>query len=293
MPRAWYKIDPKRIWQVSGLFLYALLLFGLFLFWTFPYAVLQQRLLVALQSALSCRVEVRHGSFLFPFGLRWEGVSIYLPERETPWLLDRAEARAELLPLLLGWRGEINWSLRAAGGQGVGHLRIVRRGDGLHFRLDETRADVELGAFTKQMSGTVHLTLEGEWAEKGRSGAGDARIEGEKLVLQDVPELRLPVSAIRFTRLSGRILLKETRLVLEGMTAQGDQADFSGGGNVLIRIPYPGSLLSLSFRVTPKGNLSQLATLFVRPGTRNDPLEVSITGTLGDPKVQVNGIALN
>ncbi|HET6371460.1 MAG TPA: hypothetical protein VFG95_09700, partial [Nitrospiria bacterium] len=70
-------------------------------------------------------------------------------------------------------------------------------------------------------------------------------------------------------------------------------ADLSGGGNVLLQNPYPGSLLTLSFRVSPKGSLSEMAGLIPGRRSANDPLQVSITGTLAFPRVQVNGMMIN
>lgn|GEM_PF-6991739 len=289
----WYKIDPRRFWTATGLVLYGFILFGFFLLWTFPFSSLHRRLIIALESALSSRVEVRRQSLLFPLGLQWEGVSVYLPDREAPLLLDRIQARAEPLSLLLGWRGEVDWTLRLSGVEGSGHLGILRRGDGLHFRLEESRAEIELESLSKKVAGRIHLKLRGEWGERGGPETAEANIDVERLVVGEVPKVVLPVLPVRFSRVNGRIILKDGRVVLEGVAAQGDQADLTGGGNILLRVPYGGSPLNLLFRVTPKGNLSSMVGMFSRQRSANDPLQVSIAGTLENPKVQVNGLAMN
>jgi type II secretion system protein N len=291
--REWTKKKPKRIWLALGLFFYGFFLFVFFLVWTFPYARLEKRLVVAIESALSCRVEVGKETFLFPLGLRWEEVSLHLPGYSSPWPIDRVQARAELFPLLIAGRGEVDWSVKGFGGGASGHLRIVRRGEEDHFQLDATRADLELGKFHKKVSGMVHLDLEGEWERRMGLGRGSAKIQGEKLIVKEIPSGPLPLSSVTISQLSGRVVLRDNRLFLEGITARGDQADLSGGGNVLLQNPYPGSLLTLSFRVSPKGSLSEMARMLPGRRSANDPLQVSITGTLAFPKVQINGMMIN
>jgi type II secretion system protein N len=291
--REWTKKKPKGIWLVLGFLFYGLFLFAFFLVWTFPYERLEKRLLVAIETALSCRVEVGKETFLFPLGLRWEKVSLNLPGYPSPWPIDRVQAKAELLPLLISGRGEVDWSMKGFGGGASGHLRIVRRGEGDHFQLDATRADLELGEFHKKVSGMVHIDLEGEWERRMGLGRGSAKIQGEKLTVKEIPAGPLPISSVTVSQLSGRVILRDNRLFFEGITAQGDQADLSGGGNVLLQNPYPGSLLTLSFRVTPKGTLSEMAGLIPGRRSANDPLQVSITGTLAFPRVQVNGMMIN
>jgi type II secretion system protein N len=290
---SWIKKKPRRIWLALALSLYGLFLFGFFLVWTFPYARLERRLLVAIESALSCRVEVGKETFLFPLGLRWEEVSLHLPGYPSPWPIDRVQARAELLPLLIAGRGEIEWSLKGFGGGASGHLRIVHRGEGEHFQLDSTRADLELGRFHQKVSGMVHLDLEGEWEQRMGLGRGSAKIQGERLTVREIPAGPLPVSSVTISQLSGRVVLRDNRLFLEGITARGDQADLAGGGNIFLQNPYPGSLLTLSFRVSPKGSLSEMAGMIPGRRSASDPLQVSITGTLAFPKVQINGMMIN
>jgi type II secretion system protein N len=282
----------KRVLVPLAFFLYGLILFVFFLVWTFPYRLLEKRMEIALESALSAQVEVARKTFLFPVQIRWEGVSLRFPDRAAPLVFERVEARAELFPLLLKRRGEVTWLLRTAGAEAAGRLQIARRGERLHFRLSETTGRLELADLHKGVSGTLHVRVAGQWGER-EMGEGDAEIEGERLSVNEAAGILLPVSPIGFSRLSGRLILKGGRLSLEGFAAQGDQADLSGGGNVLIRNPYSGSLLSFSFRVSPKGSLSEMAAMFLGQPTGSRPLQLSVAGTLGSPQIRLNGIAVN
>lgn len=289
----WYVKNPKRFWMPLGLLFYGVLVFLFFLVWTFPYRLLENRLIIALETALSSRIEIGHETFLFPLGLRLERVALFTPGRVSPWLIDRVQARASVAPLLLGLRGEVDWSMTAMGGEASGHLRIMRRGKWLHVRVEDTHANLELAGLYKGVKGRANLELQGEWTEQTNTGKGEARLKGENLVIEEIPGVVLPILPLSLSSLTGRIIFKKNGLFLEGISGRGEIIDFSGGGNILVRNSYSKSPLSLSFRVSPKGELAELAGIFLGKNVKENPLRVNVTGTVGAPKIQVDGMRVN
>jgi type II secretion system protein N len=291
----WIK-NQKRKWAIGlGYTFFALLMLLFFFYLTFPFGLLESRLIAAIETESGCRMTVGKRGIHFPLRLAWREIQADCPARFIPqWKIQSIDAAVSPLPLLFKRRGEIDFRIGIAEGEVVGHLTAVQTREGLSLSLKSEGLKLNLSLSRFGLSGL--LDLEGEGSGVGPDllkARGSLTFTINSVQLKQVGEWVVPIGEVSFSNIRGKINLRNGMLVVERLTAQGNEVDLtSDGGNLLLREPLEGSLLSLSFKATPKGSLQQMASLFIQGYSGREPLALGLKGSIGQPQISVNGKAL-
>ncbi|HEY5599348.1 MAG TPA: type II secretion system protein GspN [Candidatus Manganitrophaceae bacterium] len=290
------KTRKKRGGLFLGYTLFAFLMFLLFLYWTFPFDLLQSKLILSLEEATGCQMEVGEKKIRFPLRLAWGNVRGRCPQGPmAQWEIESIDAHLSLLPLLWSRRGEIDFQVRLAGGMIAGRLAAVRKGGRFFLSIKEEGKRLDLARLGPGMSGLLHLEGDGNWIDRDfLKGEGALSFTFEEVRAKEIGKWPIPIGEIAFSNIRGKVRWRNGMVTIEQFAAQGPEADLDhDGGNLLIRVPLEVSLLSLNLKVTPKGNLKQLAPVFVQNYSDREPLKVGVNGPLNQLKFLVNGVALN
>lgn len=289
----WIK-NQKRKWAVGlGYTFFGFLMLLFFLYRTFPFGLLESRLISAIESESGCRMTVGKRGIHFPLRLAWREVQVDCPAGPVPrWTIQSVDAAVAPLPLLFRRRGEVDFRIGIAEGEIVGHATAIRTREGISLSLKNEGRKLNLGRFG--LSGLLDLEGEGNWVGSDLLKAkGSLTFTINSVQLKQVGQWVVPIGEVSFSSIRGKINLRNGMLVVERFAAQGNEVDLtSDGGNLLLREPLEGSLLSLSLKATPKGSLEQMASLFVQGYSGREPLSLGLKGPIGRPQISLNGKAL-
>jgi len=286
----WIK-HQKRKWAIGlGYTLFGLLMLLFFFYRTFPFGLLESRLIAAIEAESGCRMAVGKRGIFFPLRLAWRDIQIDCPDRFIPqWKIQSIDAAVAPLPLLFNRRGEIGFRVEIAEGEIVGHATALQTREGVSLSVKGEGQRLNLSRFG--LSGL--LDIEGEGSGVGTDllkAKGSLTFTINSVHLKQVGQWVVPIGEVSFSNIRGKINLRNGMLLVERFAAQGNEVDLtSDGGNLVLREPLEGSLLSLSLKATPKGSLEQMASLFIQGYSGREPLALGLKGPIGQPQISVNG----
>lgn len=286
----WIK-NQKRKWAIGlGYTLFGLLMLLFFLYLTFPFGLLESRLIAAIEGESGCRMTVGERGIRFPLRLGWKEIQVDCPERLIPqWKVQSLDAAVAPLALLFNRRGEIDFRIGIAEGEIVGHATAFQTREGISLSLKSEGQKLNLSRLG--LSGL--LDVQGEGSGVGLDllkAKGSLTFTINSVQLKQVGQWMVPIGEVSFSNIRGKINLRNGMLVVERFAAQGNEVDLtSDGGNLVLRRPLAGSLLSLSLKATPKGSLEQMASMFIQGYSGREPLALGLKGPIGQPQISVNG----
>lgn len=286
----WIK-NQKRKWAtVLGYTLFGFLMLVFFFYLTFPFGLLESRLIAAIESESGCALTVGKRGIHFPLRLAWREIQATCPARPIPqWKIQSIDAAVAPLPFLFSRRGEIDFRIGIAEGEIVGHATAFQTREGLSVSVKNEGHKLNLSQFG--LSGLADLEGEGNWVGPDIMKAkGSLTFTLNSVQIKQVGQWVVPIGEVSFSSIRGKINLRNGTLAIERFAAQGNEVDLtSDGGNLILRDPFAGSLLSLNVKATPKGSLQQMASLFIQGYTGREPLTVSLKGSIGQPQISLNG----
>jgi type II secretion system protein N len=179
-----------------------------------------------------------------------------------------------------------------------GTLRAVVDPRPASFRVDGTIEGVELARYTglkPWVEGAVRGRLDGVVALDG-GGRGPAAANGTVtlkipgLTLEGVKVRGITVPDLHFGDVHLNGTVKNGRLEVNDLVADGQEGNLRGEGNVLLREPLDASVLSLELTVTPAAAASDGLKMMINmlPGSRadNGGRRMNVVGTLAKPAVR-------
>ena len=287
-PEAWREAVA---WTVGGVCIFVLCLLV-----TFPYDLLQTRLVTELKRATGMDVRVADWNMGPPLSLEWRNVSLSKPNMVP---IDVASLQANL-GLLQAFTGSVG-------------LDVVVQLDEQTTRTSLAKGTVSSSSFS--LAGPLavkgqlqqidlsklirpyvtHGTLNGQFAHRvdsNQSPTGTMNSEGTwtaeatDLVIDQVPLGGGRTLSLTFSKASAGLSCRN--LVCEVTQLKGDGIDgsFDGQGQITIQQPTPNSQLALTVTVIPgPGFASKAGTLglpSLPPGT---PLTIKIVGTLAQARI--------
>lgn len=281
----------KKKWlTVLGYTLFGLLMFFIFFYLTFPFHLLELKLISALEEESGCKIVVDQTGFHFPSRLSWKGIRGSCPQPAfARWKIDSLNADLAPLPLLLSRRGEVDFQVKLAGGEMAGHVTAIQKSGAPSFSLNARGKKLDLAQLG--FAGLLDLEGEGSWSGQDiLKGKGTVTFTLEGAKFKEIGKWAVPIGEVSFSSVRGKIFWKNGAVGLERFTAEGQEVDLSSeGGNLLLREPLAGSLITLTLKATPKGSLQQVATLFVQGYSGREPLTLGMKGPLGQPQISLNG----
>lgn len=293
-----FKIPKKYIFIIPGYALYVLALLVFFLYLTFPYPKLQDRLISGMEQALSCQIRVSEGRWLFPLGLAWKEIHLR-PERgfKGDVVVDQARAKVYLLPLL-GRNIQMDFSMETHGGKVRGSFSMGRREGKAHYYFQESAQDLELRLmgldFPFNLEGRLQLDLEVTWQDHDIfRGDGSAALDLFNVRSSAVTLNGWQVPEISFGRVTAKLGLRNGMVMVEDFNAQGPDLEASGNGTLLLRNPWSEGLLNLTVKANLKEDLRQKFPVLAMMANSREPVEVMVKGTVRRPLMSINGLPLN
>ncbi|GEM_PF-351086 len=271
-------------------------LFGLVAFFlavTFPYDVLQARILAEVSGRTGVEINADQWELDWPFGLGWRGVSLFTEENvrvqmdELRVTFNAARAltgrlAADMVASLHGdaptgggratvrvtadsWSG--NGAMSAAGR--IEHLPLSALG----FPVAR-RGNLSVD-FTQRWEGTSASGMEGTWT----IDMADVSIEQ---IASD--QIRLPSITLAHARMTLQCRAAICRI--QELTGDGADGFFHGDGHITLRRPFRNSTLALSVSVTPSPAFAQRAAASGLPlAAAGVPIRVSVNGSIAQPQL--------
>jgi type II secretion system protein N len=294
---AWLKRKKKKTAAVLGYVFFGLLMFLVFLYLSFPFHLLTSKLILALEKESGCEISVEESRFYFPSRVLWSGIrsqcanASFLPGdvRDLDVQVTSIDARVLLFPLLMDRRAEIDFGIVFGEGVLSGHLKVGRKDSQFSYSLIVEGAKVDLVPFGA--SGHLDLEGNGDWMDQDLfNGKGVLSLVLKEGQFKKIGAWAVPVGALSFSDIHGKISWGKGRVSVDQFSARGNEVDLEGeSGNIILRKPFDGSLVTLTLKTMPKGDLKRMATLFIRGYTGREPLILGIRGPLRRPQISLNG----
>lgn len=298
---AWLRTKKNKAAIVLGYVFFGLLMFLLFLYLTFPFHLLTAKLILALEKESGCEISVKESRFHFPSRVLWNGIRTrcanlsFLPGggRDLDLNITSIDARVAPVPLLTERRGEIDFGIGVADGALSGHLTIAKKDKQVISSLAVQGENIDLARFG--VSGHLDLEGNGDWMNQDvLDGEGVLSFALKEGRFKEIGAWAVPVGEVSFSDIHGKISWGQGRVVVDQFSARGNEIDLQGeSGNLILRKPLDGSLVTLTLKAMPKGDLKQMATLFIQGYTGREPLILGIRGPLRRPRVSLNGRPLS
>ena len=280
-PWAWPETIPLK--GPLGWILASLACFSLFLFLTFPYGPLQNRLLTELNRATGWEVRAADWSVGFPTGIEWHDVVLAGPAIGAIPLED-VRATIGVFEAILG-RLVLDYAVQLPGGTQGGAGRATGSLTTASWQL---RGPVTVKGHLQQMDLATVLKpyvtsgmIQGDFAHRWDSAQGsNAAIKGEgtvKLEIKDLVIDRIPsgsqsMPSLTFGRIQAALTCRDASCDVTELKGDGVDGSFSVQGHVTLQQPLQQSLLDLAVTVVPGAGFAQKAASFslppFQPGTQ-------------------------
>jgi type II secretion system protein N len=280
-PWAWPETMPLK--GPLGWVLASVACFILFLFLTFPYGPLQNRLLTELNRATGWEVRAADWSVGFPAGLEWHDVVLAGPAIGAIPLED-VRATIGVFEAILG-RLVLDYAVQLPGGTQGGAGRATGSLTTASWQL---RGPVAVKGHLQQMNLATVLKpyvtsgmIQGDFAHRWDSAQGsNAAIKGEgtvKLEIKDLVIDRIPsgsqsMPSLTFGRIQAALTCRDAACDVTELKGDGVDGSFRVQGHVTLQQPLQQSLLDLAVTVVPGAGFAQKAASYslppFQPGTQ-------------------------
>lgn len=278
-------------WVVAGICILAICILV-----TFPYGMLQARLVAELTRATGMDVRVAEWTMGLPLSLEWRTVTLSKPDITS---IEMAVIQAKL------------GVLKALGGT-LG-LDIIVQLDEHSSRTSLAKGTLTASSFS--LSGPMAIkgqlqqvdlskiirryvtrgTLNGDFShrvESGQSvttlmkGEGTWTAEATDLVIDQIPLGNGRSLSLTFSSVSAGLSCRDLLCDVTHMTGEGIDGSFTGEGRITLQQPMPNSQLALTVTVVPgPGFASKAGSLGLPSPPPGTPMTVKIVGTLAQTRI--------
>jgi type II secretion system protein N len=289
---------------IAGYALAALLLFIVFVFLTLPADAIGRLLVRQVEAAAGVRIHVVAVDRLYPLGLRWQGVSVDLPDGRSmstgpdgrvgvgpggkrEWVNFSSVSIEPMLPSLLSRHKVVRVEAQPSDGviEGTVELgRLPSPQNGLHWRVDLTRVEgVDLSMLqplipsVKALSGRLSGKLSYEWStEAPLYGTGTVFADVRQMAMNGEFLQMMALEEIRFDQATCGVALTDGRAAISNCSARGPMGQVDVTGTAQLQMPVSRTLLSLRAEVKWQG-------------FGNTPLVADVNGPIGSPDIVMQG----
>jgi len=288
-----------------GYLCFGVIAFLFFFYMTFPFRLIQEKVMQAFENKTGCQTNVGDLKQSFPLQLTWEQIQVICPEF-SPFVVESLQAKVALKPLLLHQRAEITFQVQMAGENGQIRGTVITHStpEGLSFSLQQKGWGLNLASIG--YAGILSMKGEGNWTGNDfLAGVGSLSVQlnGFRIDPQGNSENRgwtatlagitplLGVSSLSFPRIEGEITWQNKTMTLNKLNADGEIADLiSDSGSLILNEPVSESLIRSHLQISPKGNLEKMLPLLVPNYSNKKPLTLAITGRIASPEIVMNGM---
>jgi len=266
-----------------GWILASLACFIVFLFLTFPYGPLQNRLLTELNRATGWDVRATDWSVGFPAGIEWHDVVLAGPPMGAISIKD-VRATIGVFEAILG-QLVLDYAVQLPGGTQGGAGRATGSLTTASWQL---RGPVAVKGHLQQMdlatvlkpyvtSGMIQGDFTHRWdgaqgSNAALKGEGTVKVEIKDFVIDQIPSGTQSMPSLTFGRIQAAFTCRDAACDVTELKGDGVDGSFSVQGHVTLQHPLQQSLLDLTVTVVPGAGFAQKAASFslppFQPGTQ-------------------------
>ena len=287
-PDTWREI---LAWTICGVCILALCLIA-----TFPYSLLQNRLVVELKRSTDLDIRIAEWTVGLPLNLEWRNVSLSKPNLD-PVEMAMLQAKLGVLRALSGTldldilvqlneqatrTNFIKGTLTAASFSLAGPLTVKGQ---VH--------QVDLSKLIRRY--VTRGTLNGEFSHRVDSdpaspdilkGEGTWIAEATDLEVDQIPLVNGKTLSLTFSRAAAGLSCRNLVCDVTQLKGEGMDGSFEGQGQITLQRQIPHSQLALTVTVIPgPGFASKAATLGLPPFPPGTPITIKIVGTLAQARI--------
>ncbi len=271
--------------------------FIVFLFLTFPYGPLQNRLLTELNRASGWEVRAADWSVGLPAAIEWRNLVLAGPTIGTiP--VEAARATVGVFQALLG-RLVIDYAVQLPGvsqagaGQATGSLNAASWSLLGSVAVDGHLQQMDLAAILKPYvsRGTVQGDFMHRWdnaqgASAALKGEGSVKVEVKDLVVEKIVAGAASIPSLSFDRIQASLACRDGACDVTELKGDGVDGSFTAQGRVTLQQPVQQSLLDLTVTVIPGAGFAQkAASLSLPPFQPGTPLTFKLVGPIMTARV--------
>ncbi|MBI5198267.1 MAG: type II secretion system protein GspN [Nitrospirae bacterium] len=297
---AWTGRFLRKQWKViSGYTLFLIAALLLFLYLTFPWSLLQERILYELARQTSFDFKAANSQYLFPLGIRLSGLVISKPDVPSPGQKTESkplgkidQVTLQIAPIDLLW-GRISSSFRAEafGGTLTGNFGGTERRKDIETEWEK----VDLASIHKM--GNLPIDLSGLVSGKGRFTIQPQGIEGTVRVvidrgrIKDLKVMSLPLPELVFDQVRGAGEIKNNLLTFKEVKLQGEDLKGTIKGDVTFGPAPSPPALNLKFHIhlseRARSSYQGFLAFAERSRDREGYYNFSIKGTSQKPQISL------
>jgi type II secretion system protein N len=287
-PEAWREI---LAWTAGGVCILVLCLMA-----TFPYGMLQTRVVAELTRATGMEVRVAEWTMGLPPGLEWRNVTLS-PPHWAPIQLAVLQAKLGVTKALGGTLGlEVVAKLdHSSSPTGLAKGTVTASSFSLEgpVTIKGQVQQVDLSKILRRY--VTHGTLNGDFSHRVDSGwatstatkgEGTWTAEATDLVIDEIPVGNGRTLSLTFSKVSAGLACRDFRCDVTQLKGDVIDGSFTGEGHITIQQPMQQSQLNLTVTVVPgPGFASKAGTLGIPSPPPGTPMTVKIVGTLAQARI--------
>jgi type II secretion system protein N len=266
--------------------------FIVFLFLTFPYGPLQNRLLTELNRASGWEVRAADWSVGLPAAIEWRNLVLTEPTIGTiP--VEAARATVGVFQALLGrlvieYAVQLPGAAQAGAGRATGSLNAASWSLVGSVAVDGHLQQMDLAAILKPYvsRGTVQGDFMHRWdsaqgASAALKGEGTVKVEVKDLVVERIVAGAASIPSLSFDRIQASLACRDGACDVTELKGDGVDGSFTAQGRVTLQQPVQQSLLDLTVTVVPGAGFAQkAASLSLPPFQPGTPLTFKLVGPM-------------
>jgi len=271
--------------------------FIVFLFLTFPYGPLQNRLLSELNRASGWEVRAADWSVGLPAAIEWRNLVLAGPTIGTiP--VEAARATVGVFQALLGrlvidYAVQLPGAAQAGAGRATGSLNAASWSLLGSVAVDGHLQQMDLAAILKPYvsRGTVQGDFMHRWdSAQGTAaalkGEGTVKVEVKDLVVEKIVAGAASIPSLSFDRIQASLACRDGACDVTELKGDGIDGSFTAQGRVMLQQPVQQSLLDLTVTVIPGAGFAQkAASLSLPPFQPGTPLTFKLVGPIMTARV--------
>ncbi len=271
--------------------------FIVFLFLTFPYGPLQNRLLTELNRASGWEVRAADWSVGLPAAIEWRNLVLAGPTIGTiP--VEAARATVGVFQALLGrlvidYAVQLPGAAQAGAGRATGSLNAASWSLLGSVAVDGHLQQMDLAAILKPYvsRGTVQGDFMHRWdSAQGTAaalkGEGTVKVEVKDLVVEQIVAGAASIPSLSFDRIRASLACRDGACDVTELKGDGVDGSFTAQGRVTLQQPVQQSLLDLTVTVVPGAGFAQkAASLSLPPFQPGTPLTFKLVGPIMTARV--------
>jgi len=294
-PLTW--LETLKLKGPVGWGLASLACFTIFLFLTFPYGLLQNRLLAEFHRASGWEVRAADWSVGLPAAIEWRDLVLAGPTIGTiP--VKAARATVEVFQAILGqlvvdYAIQLPGAAQAGVGRATGSLTSTSWSLEGPIVVNGKLQQMDLATVLKPYvsRGTVQGDFMHHWdnaqgAQAALKGEGTVRVEVKDLVVERIVAGASANSSLMLGHIQGAIACRDGTCDVTELKGDGADGSFTAQGRVTLRQPLQQSLLDITVTLIPGAGFAQkAASLSLPPFQPGTPLTFKLVGPIMNARV--------